>query len=98
MEWVDFRSLKQTVSIEQVLEHYGIALKPSGPNVLRGACPLPTHSSDSSEMSFMADRRKNVWVCHSQSCVGARQGANRRATFSILSVSWKRAPCEPQGC
>ena len=75
MEWVDFRLLKQTVSIEQVLEHYAIALKPSGPNVLRGACPLPTHSSDSSEMSFMADRRKNVWVCHSQSCVGARQGA-----------------------
>ena len=75
MEWVDFRLLKQTVSIAEVLEHYRIVLKPSGPDALRGACPLPTHSSDSSEMSFMADRRKNVWACHSQSCIAARRGA-----------------------
>ena len=31
MEWVDFRLLKQTVSIAEVLEHYRIVLKPSGP-------------------------------------------------------------------
>jgi Toprim-like/DNA primase catalytic core, N-terminal domain len=75
MEWVDFRLLKQTVTIAEVLEHYGIVLKLSGGGTLRGACPLPTHSSDLSEASFIADGRKNVWACHSQSCVAARRGA-----------------------
>lgn len=74
MEWVDFRLLKQTVSMAEVLNHYRIALKPSGPDVLRGPCPLPTHSSDSPHMSFIADGRKNVWACHSKSCVAARRG------------------------
>jgi DNA primase len=74
MEWVDFRLLKQTVTIVEVLEHYGIRLKRTGGDTLRGACPLPTHSSDSSEASFIVDGRRNVWACHSQSCVDARRG------------------------
>jgi DNA primase len=73
--WIDFRSIKQAVSISDILDHYGIVLKPSGPGALRGACPLPTHSSTSCESSFMVNLDKNVWVCHSQSCIGARCGA-----------------------
>jgi len=74
-DWIDFRLIKQAVSIGEVLDHYRIVLKPSGPGVLRGACPLPTHSSTSCEASFMVNVNKNVWVCHSQSCVHARRGA-----------------------
>jgi DNA primase len=86
MEWVDFRVLKQTVSIAEILHHYRIALKPTGGGVLRGACPLPTHSSDSSQVSFMADIRKNVWACHSQSCVHARHGAIGGNIFDFVCL------------
>src|SRR5438309_1862144 len=61
--------------MREILDHYRIVLKPSGPGVLRGACPLPTHSSTSCEASFIVNISKNVWVCHSQSCVHARRGA-----------------------
>lgn len=73
--WIDFRSIKQAVSISDILDHYGIVLKPGGPDVLRGACPLPTHSSTSCELTFMVNLDRNVWVCHSQSCISARCGA-----------------------
>ena len=73
--WIDFRSIKQTVSISDILNHYGIALRPNGSDVLRGVCPMPTHSSNSCDVSFMVNLDKNVWACHSQSCVDARGGA-----------------------
>ena len=41
--WVDFRVLKQSVGIEQVLGFYGVELQRVGHNQLRGRCPLPTH-------------------------------------------------------
>ena len=73
--WIDFRLLKQPVSICEVLDHYRIVLKPSGPGSLRGCCPLPLHSSTSPEASFMVNVSKSVWACHSQSCIHARHGA-----------------------
>ena len=45
-QWVDFRALKQGLSIEQVLALYRIALERVGHNQLRGHCPLPTHRSE----------------------------------------------------
>ena len=40
-DWVDFKTVKATVSMQMVLERYGIAvtLKKKG-NELRGKCPL----------------------------------------------------------
>jgi hypothetical protein len=72
--WVDFRMLKQSIDIEQVLGAYGIELRRVGHHQLRGLCPLPTHDSQRSRLSFSVDTAKNVWACHSASCCAVRQG------------------------
>jgi len=71
---VDFQQLKERVSIEQVLSHYDLRLKPAGSGTLRGPCPLPTHTSRASTDSFSVQLGWNVWSCHSASCMAARQG------------------------
>ena len=71
---VDFQQLKERVSIEQVLSHYDLRLKPAGSGTLRGPCPLPTHTSRASTDSFSVQLGRNVWSCHSASCMAARQG------------------------
>jgi DNA primase len=73
-QWVDFRELKQSIGIEQVLAAYRIELKPVGRHQLRGCCPLLTHGSERSRRSFSVDTAKNVWACHSVSCCEAREG------------------------
>jgi DNA primase len=73
-QWVDYRALKQSVGIAQVLSSYHVQLKPVGPDQLRGRCPLPTHGSERSRESFSVHTAKNVWACHSASCREARQG------------------------
>src|SRR5215471_9849268 len=84
--WVDFRVLKQSVGIEQVLGSYGVELKRVGHNQLRGRCPLPTHVSQRSRQSFSVDTAKNVWACHSASCGKLRQG---RVGGNVLDlVAW----------
>jgi DNA primase len=72
--WVDFKALKQSIGIEQVLEDYGVRLKRVHKDYLRGRCPLPTHSSEASRESFGVQTARNIWACHSASCCGARQG------------------------
>jgi DNA primase len=72
--WVDFRALKQSIGIEQVLASYRVELKRVGHNQLRGPCPLPTHGSERSRQSFSVDTAKKVWACHSTSCREVRQG------------------------
>ena len=72
--WVDFREIRQGLSIEQVLTSYRVPLKRVGLHQLRGPCPLPTHRSERSRESFCVDTAKNVWACHSASCCEARHG------------------------
>jgi len=72
--WVDFRELRQGLSIEQVLTGYRVPLKRVGLHQLRGRCPLPTHSSERNRESFCVDTAKNLWACHSASCCKARHG------------------------
>jgi DNA primase len=72
--WVDFRELRKSLDIEQVLTSYHVPLERVGLDQLRGPCPLPTHSSERSRESFSVDTAKNVWACHSASCCEARQG------------------------
>lgn len=84
--WVDFRALKQSVGIEQVLTSHRVELQRAGPHQLRGPCPLPTHGSERSRQSFSVDTAKNVWACHSTSCCEARQG---RVGGNVLDlVAW----------
>jgi DNA primase len=72
--FVDFKIVKARVSIEDVLRHHNIRLRRVNQHSLRGKCPLPTHSSQRSIDSFVADTVKNVWACQSSSCVAARDG------------------------
>jgi len=74
-EWVDFRSLKEQVRLCHVIGRYGVTLQAVASGVLRGRCPLPTHGSQDSALSFSINSAKNVWACHSQSCIVARGGA-----------------------
>src|SRR5690242_20146629 len=60
-KWVDFRIIKQAVSIQQVLNHYGINLKSRGKE-LRGKCPL--HKGEGQD-TFHANRDKNAFHCFS---------------------------------
>lgn len=72
-DWIDFKKLKATVSMEMVLAHYGVKLRRVNPAYFRGMCPLPAHTSKSAN-TFAVNTEKNVWACQSQSCVAARRG------------------------
>jgi len=73
-EWIDFAAVKAAVRMEKLLEEYGIKPGRRIGMCLRGRCPLPQHGSRESGESFMVNTQKNVWACHSQSCVVARGG------------------------
>lgn len=79
--WVDFRAVKERVAIEQVLDRYGVHLRPVGRHELRGRCPLPTHTSQNSTDSFSVNVNLNAWCCQSSSCMNARGG---RAGGNVL--------------
>ena len=77
MSWVSFEEIKQTVSLEMVINHYRIELRRVNAATLRGKCPLPMHGSDTSRASFTATLTKGVggvWACQSHSCINARGG------------------------
>src|ERR1700722_15955564 len=63
--WVNFETIKRTVSLEMVLNHYRVELRADGRGTLRGKCPLPTHGSGESNTSFSATLTKgrvDVWA------------------------------------
>jgi DNA primase len=64
--WVDFKAIKQAVTIEQVLDHYGLKLKRSGKE-LRGPCPI--HKGEGTE-TFHANTEKNAFHCFSCNAKG----------------------------
>lgn len=73
--WVNFRQVKEQVRLVDVIRRYCVRLEASGVGGLRGRCPLPTHSSKDSSLSFSINTVKNAWACHSQSCVAQRGGS-----------------------
>jgi DNA primase len=72
--FVDFKEIKERVSIEAVLGHYNIKLRRVNQQSMRGNCPLPMHSSEKSKESFIIQTGKNIWTCQSSSCVAGRSG------------------------
>jgi len=76
MDWVSFDEIKKAVTLQMVIDHYGIKLRRVNATTLRGKCPLPTHSSNESKESFTATLTKGIggaWACQSQSCIKARR-------------------------
>jgi DNA primase len=84
-KWVDFKSIKEMVSIETVLSHYDVRLRRVGAHGFRGKCPLPTHSSTSSNDSFSVSLNRNVWSCQSASCIAARSGRLGGNVFDFVA-------------
>ena len=75
MDWVSFEEIKKLVTLQMVIDRYGIPLRRVGPNTLRGKCPLPAHESENSKESFTATLNKGAggaWACQSQSCIKSR--------------------------
>src|ERR1051325_2424539 len=61
-DWVDFKTVKATVSFDQVLSHYGINwLKKTG-DELRGRCPI--HKGEGQE-AFHVNSTKGAFHCFS---------------------------------
>lgn len=85
-DFVDFRIVKEQVSMEMVLGHYGIHLHRSNQTALRGKCPLPTHTSKESSDSFGVQTAKNIWACQSQSCASARGGKRGGNVIDFVSI------------
>jgi DNA primase len=81
LPWVDFKAVKQVVSVEMALAYYGVMLRRIHSPYLRGRCPLPAHTSKSSNQSFIVNTEKNAWACHSNSCMASRDG---RAGGNVL--------------
>ena len=84
--FVDFRVIKQQVSMEAVLSRYQINLRRSNRTRLRGRCPLPTHTSETSKESFGVDVTKNIWACQSASCAASRQGKRGGNVIDFVAV------------
>src|SRR3974390_3839009 len=89
MEWVSFEEIKKTVSLEIGINRYGWQFRRTSPSVLRGKCPLPTHSSEDSKQSFTATLDKGiggVWSCHSDSCAAQRGGKKGGNVLDLVSL------------
>jgi DNA primase len=84
--WVDYKEVKAAVSMEMVLDRYGVAVRRVNKTYLRGKCPLPTHASDTSKESFGVQTEKNTWACQSQSCVKARGGRRGGNVLDFVAV------------
>lgn len=62
--FVDFRAIRGRITMEQVLEHYGVlhTFKRSG-NRLSGPCPI---HGGSNPTQFRVETDKNIWNCFSE--------------------------------
>jgi len=84
--FVDFRTIKQLVSITSVLDRYRITLRKVNQQSLRGKCPLPTHTSEKSAASFGVQTVKNIWSCQSTSCASTRQGKKGGNVIDFVAI------------
>src|SRR5438445_5934951 len=76
--FVDFRAIRTQVTMEQVLDHYGVldTFKRNG-NRLSGPCPI---HGGSNPTQFRVDTDKNLWNCFSELDEARHDG--RRSCFS----------------
>lgn len=65
-EWVDFNAVKAAVTMQMVLDHYGINGLPKSGEELRGPCPI--HKGTRPSKTFTVNLRKNAFKCFSTSC------------------------------
>ena len=69
-EWISFAEVKQKVSIQQVLEHYGLVeglRRQKNEDELVGLCPF----HEESKGSFHVSLSKNAFQCFRQNQAGS---------------------------
>ena len=73
----DFRLIKQRVGILDVLTKYAIETRRLNATTYRAHCPLPQHEKERKEATLAINSEKNVWSCHSASCVANRNAGKK---------------------
>jgi hypothetical protein len=85
--YVDFKAIKEVVSIETVLETlYDLKLRKVNALTFRGGCPLPTHPFGITDDSFSVNREKQVWICHNSKCQKSRKGRKGGDVIELVAV------------
>ena len=88
--YIDFAAVKAAVSLEQVLEHYGILekLHPSGEKSFRGCCPI--HNGVDPDQ-FCVTPARNLWNCFSECKHGGNQldFVMAMEDCSLAEAAWK---------
>ena len=93
-EWVDFKKVKAAVTMEMVLNHYGIKGLSKHSDELRGACPI--HKGSKGSKDFTVNLQKNAFKCFSSKCrakgnvldfVAGMQGCDIR-TAAVKLTEW----------
>ena len=64
-DWINFRDIRQSLSFEAVLMHYGVTIKKQHGNRHVGRCPLPMHIGKGKTPSFSAKLDIGVFQCFS---------------------------------
>ena len=64
-DWINFRDIRQSLSFEAVLMHYGVTIKKQAGNRHVGRCPLPKHVGKGKTPSFSAKLDIGVFQCFS---------------------------------
>jgi DNA primase len=98
--FIDFRSVKAALSMEQVLQHYGLMDRfKRGPDSLSGPCPI--HKGEN-PTQFRVSLSKNVWNCFSVCKRGGNSldfiAAMEKATIhaaAVKAVEWFRLDPKP---
>jgi hypothetical protein len=65
-EWVEFKRVKDSVSMQMVLDRYGVKGLTQSGDELRGACPI--HKGSLRSKNFTVNLRKNAFNCFSKNC------------------------------
>ncbi len=85
-DYVDFKVVKAEVSVEDVADRFGFALRRSNGSHERGACRLPTHPPGDDSKSFSINVSKQVWICHSEVCAKGRRGKKGGDVIELVAV------------
>ena len=83
---VDFRAVREAVSMEQVLSHYGLLeqMKRSGDS-LSGCCPIHKGTNPT---QFRVSVSKNLWNCFTQCKRGGNVIDLKDALVKMLKEDW----------
>jgi DNA primase len=60
--WIDYKKLRESLNVVQVLQHYRVQFKRKGTQV-QAKCPLPGHPEESTSLSFSINVEKRVFQC-----------------------------------